>query len=290
MNFQDFFVSNRWAGKLFGAFFGYLIAGSVGALIGILIGNFFDRRVYTFYRNPYWAYFSESDTHIKSTFLKSTFYILGYIAKSDGRVTEQEIKTARTLMDDLKLSEDEKKLARDCFSIGKQSDFNIATVILTLRTVCSNRRNLLRLFIEIQYRAAQQSGMTEKRIEAINQILQLMGMAPLRDQYQYYRDFGYRQQSSHSNQQSSWNNQSGYQQHSQYQNKNASLAQAYNILGLQEGASKQEVKKAYRRLISLNHPDKLIAQGASEAKIKIANDKTQAITKAYEQICTYKGW
>lgn len=290
MNFQDFFVSNRWSGKLFGAFFGYLIAGSVGALIGIIIGNFFDRRVYSFYTNPYWAYLGEKDAHIKTTFLKSTFYILGYIAKSEGRVTEQEIKNARTLMDDLKLSEDDKDLAKECFSIGKQADFNIATVILTLRTVCNNRRNLLHLFVGIQYQAAQHSGMTERRIDALNQVLQLMGMAPLRDQHRYYRDFGYRHQSTHSNQQSSWNYNSNQNSNTQYSSKNSSLAQAYNLLGLQEGASRLDVKKAYRRLMSLNHPDKLIAQGASEARIKIANDKTQAITKAYEQICTYKGW
>ncbi len=50
------------------------------------------------------------------------------------------------------------------------------------------------------------------------------------------------------------------------------------------------MKRAYRRLISRNHPDKLIAQGLPEEMIKIANDKTQKITKAYEQICTSKGW
>lgn len=290
MNFQNFFASNRWSGKLFGAFFGYVLAGSVGALIGIIVGNFFDRRVYTYYTNPYWAYLGEKEEDVKVTFLKSTFYILGYIAKSDGRVSEQEIKTARTLMDDLKLSADEKDLAKECFSTGKQPDFNIATVILKLRTVCNTRRNLLRLFIDIQYRAAHNSGLSEKRIEALNQVLQLMGIAPLRDQYQYYRDFGHRQQSNQSSQHSTWNQNSGSQGQGPYNPGNSSMVQAYNLLGLKEGAAKVDVKKAYRRLISINHPDKLIAQGASEARIKIANDKTQAITRAYEQICNYKGW
>ncbi len=55
-------------------------------------------------------------------------------------------------------------------------------------------------------------------------------------------------------------------------------------------ASKQEVKKAYRRLLSRNHPDKLIAQGLPEAMIKVANEKTQKIMKAYELICRSKGW
>jgi DnaJ like chaperone protein len=55
-------------------------------------------------------------------------------------------------------------------------------------------------------------------------------------------------------------------------------------------SSKQEVKQAYRRLLSRHHPDKLIAKGVSEEKIKWANDKTQKIVKAYELICKTKGW
>ena len=42
--------------------------------------------------------------------------------------------------------------------------------------------------------------------------------------------------------------------------------------------------------MSRNHPDKLISKGLPEEMIKIANEKTQNIRKAYEQICTSKGW
>jgi DnaJ like chaperone protein len=42
--------------------------------------------------------------------------------------------------------------------------------------------------------------------------------------------------------------------------------------------------------MSQNHPDKLIAKKASASLIQKANEKTQAISKAYESICEYKGW
>ena len=62
------------------------------------------------------------------------------------------------------------------------------------------------------------------------------------------------------------------------------LKQAYEILGVTKSASDAEVKKAYRRMMSQHHPDKLIAKGLPEEMIKLATEKTQQIKAAYEQI------
>ena len=62
------------------------------------------------------------------------------------------------------------------------------------------------------------------------------------------------------------------------------ISSAYKILGINKTASDAEVKKAYRRLMSQHHPDKLIAKGLPEEMIKLATEKTQKIKAAYEQI------
>ncbi len=46
----------------------------------------------------------------------------------------------------------------------------------------------------------------------------------------------------------------------------------------------KELKQAYRRLMSENHPDKLIAKGVPEAMIKLATTRAQEIQAAYEMI------
>ena len=56
------------------------------------------------------------------------------------------------------------------------------------------------------------------------------------------------------------------------------------MLGVSRDASDHDVKKAYRRLMSQHHPDKLVAKGLPEEMMTIAKEKTQQIRKAYEQV------
>jgi DnaJ like chaperone protein len=64
----------------------------------------------------------------------------------------------------------------------------------------------------------------------------------------------------------------------------APLASAYATLGVGPKASDAEIKKAYRRLISQHHPDKLMAKGLPEEAMRMASQKTQEIRRAYETI------
>ena len=60
--------------------------------------------------------------------------------------------------------------------------------------------------------------------------------------------------------------------------------EAYKVLGVPQSASDAEVKKAYRRLTNQHHPDKLVAKGMPEEMVKLANEKTQEIRRAWERI------
>ena len=72
-------------------------------------------------------------------------------------------------------------------------------------------------------------------------------------------------------------------------NSSSALEDAYEIIGVKSSATDSEVKKAYRRLMSKNHPDKLISKGLPEEMIKIATNKTQEIQKAYNLISDSRG-
>lgn len=56
----------------------------------------------------------------------------------------------------------------------------------------------------------------------------------------------------------------------------------YTVLGVQPGASKEEIKSAYKRLASQYHPDKV--QHLGEEFQKLAHEKFVAIQKAYDAL------
>ena len=138
------------------------------------------------------------------------------------------------------------------------------------------------LFLDEQLHA---DGLTTPKIKAIDAIFSRLGFSPLNKQYRFYEDFGFTSSEHQDRQQSSSSDQKR-----SHHTLNNTLAHAYALIEVTPTANKQEVKRAYRRLISRNHPDKLIAQGLPQEMIKVANDKTQKILKAYELICQSKGW
>ena len=59
---------------------------------------------------------------------------------------------------------------------------------------------------------------------------------------------------------------------------------AYKALGVSADSTDQEVKKAYRKLISQYHPDKLMGQGVPEDMIKVATEQAKEVQLAYDLI------
>lgn len=58
----------------------------------------------------------------------------------------------------------------------------------------------------------------------------------------------------------------------------------YLILGVDEDISDIDLKKAYRRMASANHPDRLMARGLPKELIGLANHKMAMVNQAYAEI------
>ena len=206
---------------------------------------------------------------------------MGYIAKSDGRVSEQEIAAARHIMSQLGITGETKERAIKHFYHGKSSDFNLDQTIMQLRQACLRHPSLLRTFIEIQiYMVNAEGRITSHKRAALQDICDRLGLRGFNfSQYeqQSRAEQNYRRHHQQSDQ------QSHYSSHSQ-------LSDAYKILGVDASADHITVKKAYRKQMSEHHPDKLMAKGLPPEMIKLANEKTAQIKKAYELIKKSKGW
>ncbi|MBS1147707.1 MAG: hypothetical protein H6R08_1883, partial [Proteobacteria bacterium] len=69
----------------------------------------------------------------------------------------------------------------------------------------------------------------------------------------------------------------------------ARIAAAYRTLEVDPSVTDAELTKAYRRLMSRHHPDKLQANGLPESMLEHAKQRTQAIREAYELLRGQRG-
>lgn len=262
-------------GKIFGAIFGYLIYGPLGFIIGIGIGHFFDRG---FSLNS--AIEKSPDVVMsKKVFFKTTFTMMGYIAKLDGRVSEKEIQVAREAMAHLQLTSEQKKTAIEYFNQGKSPQFNFSAALDNFVKYCGRQPQLVQLFVEIQIQAAlvdgQQNRLKHQVLLILCDRLKIPHSVVLQMESQRYADQSY-----------------SYQKQEQQVSRAPvdELAQAFAVIGVPDNSTHPQVKKAYKKLMSQHHPDKLVAKGLPNEMIKVATEKAQKIQAAYDLICKYRAW
>jgi DnaJ like chaperone protein len=261
-----------WKGTIFGALLGFAMTGRpIGALIGALLGLMFDQSVGAGFV-PSGA---SSSAPVSEVFFRTTFELMGHVAKSDGRVSEAEIDAARRLMQDLRLGPEEVAAAIDCFRTGKSAAYDASFRVEQLREACGLRYDLLSTFIELQLRAALDgNGLSPPARAVLMRAAERLGMSGIefarlesavRARYRAGGSAGGRQSAERP------------------------LSECYAELEIAAGASDQEVTKAYRRQMSRHHPDKLVANGLPESMAQWAKEKTQRVQEAYEAIRAARG-
>jgi DnaJ like chaperone protein len=271
-----------WTGKIVGAILGYLLLrGFWGALIGAMLGHFFDQAAFGRggrTRAPL--------SEVREKFFAATFAVMGHVAKSDGRVSEAEIAAARQIMAELGLSGEQIHTAIGHFSRGKTADFDLEDTVRGFADSCAQEPNLLRVFLEFQVRASLEGvdmqGPARATIQRIAGFLDisLLELARIeailrirREQYRQYRNGGGARGGA-----------------GQPPPKSAmQLSAAYQILEVDAKATNDEVSKAYRRQLSKHHPDKLKSNGLPESMLDHAKQRTQQIIEAYDLIKSARG-
>jgi len=256
------------------ALIGLLFGGVRGLLIGMLIGYGAQWVLGTWLRG--------SLQRGQAGFLDATFAIMGALSKADGVVTRDEIQAAQQIFEMLRLSNAQRDQARASFSRGKQPGFELDAEVDRLRGAMGfGRGPLLRLFLQLQcmavaadgridpaehamlVRIARRLGLTENDVAQLEALLRTSGAGGFR---------------------SAGSSGPGAPP------PKARLDDAYTALGLSANASDAEVKRAYRRLVSQNHPDRLAARGLPESMRQVAEERTREINVAYDLIKESRGF
>jgi len=272
MNGSNFNLPRFFWGKLIGGLLGLFRGGLTGAILGALFGHFIDR-------------FIQGMAGVKSTqeaFFEALFSSLGYLSKADGHVSESEIRMVESLMQRMQISGEDRQKAIRFFNQGKQAGFNLHDALANFSRLSLARRDLRQMFVEIMVEAAFSSdGLTAPEQTVLEQVARELHIpASMLAAMLQARQAG----GSYS---AGMGGAGGQRSGAGVQR--VSLPQAYAQLGLTSSATDAEVKKAYRKLVSQYHPDKLVSRGLPEEMMEMAKTRVRDINTAYEQIKQAKG-
>lgn len=275
----------QYWGKLIGLVLGLMSGtGFWGVVLGLLIGHMIDKSRQV--RSS--GYFS-NQAQRQALFFSTTFQVMGHLTKSKGRVTEADIHVASALMERMQLHGVARTAAQQAFREGKQADFPLREKLRELRSICFGRVDLIRMFLEIQLQAAFADGSLHPNERAVLYVIaEELGFSRIQfDQFLSMMEGG-RQFGGGYQQQGQYQQQGGY---GGYQRQSGpTLADACKVLGVKPNDDATTIKRAYRKLMSEHHPDKLVAKGLPPEMMEMAKQKAQEIQAAYDLIKKEKGF
>ena len=246
-----------WPGTLIGAGAGFYIASIPGAMLGALLGQVLDRHLHI----QSWAHLREKlggRSVLRNDEL--LFVLLGRLAKCDGRVVEGHIQQARQEMRSLDMTESAQRRAIAAFNRGKSGNDRLRGYLRRLSAQPYAAEGVLRACWRMVW-ADGRAGSAER--ELIRQWGKWLGWTS-------------RQVQALS---------ADYEQHKFAQASTVLTDQdALRLLGVSATTEPAQIKRAYRRLLSRHHPDKIAGSGATALQVREATDKTRELHTAYTLI------
>lgn len=258
----------------FGKILGLIIGLSSGTgLLGFLFGTLIGHIVDSFYSN-------RKEKNYQEIFFRIMFQVMGHLSKSKGCVTNQDIQIALHIMDRMQLYGSARTEAKTAFQEGKKYNYPLRYRLKELKTICIGRFDLIRTFLEIQIQTALSDGIIQsKERQVLLIIAEELGISY--NQFQYFLKIIQDTQSFSQNyEKNSWNN--SYSKNFTQEKKKTALEEAYNILGVNKNDNFVTIKRAYRKLMSKHHPDKLSSKNLTKDMLELAKQKAQKIQLAYD--------
>ena len=262
--------------KWIAGFLGWVSGGPIGALIGFLLGSFFETGLDTMRRLSEGGYAPGGErrygstgsdwqqtnartrgytaTEQRNSFLVSLLVLSAAVVKADGRILQSELNHVRAFIRTNFPEADENETMRALDELTrKQIDiYSVGGQIATYMNY-SQRLQLFHYLAGIAQADGDFSKSEKDVLEAISAAIRLNRSDADSVIAMYYKD----------------------------------TESAYTVLEISPNATNDEVKAAYRRMAMKNHPDKVATLGPDVQKA--AEEKFRKIQQAYETIKKQRG-
>ncbi len=239
-------------GKILGGAAGFALGGPIGALLGAGAGHAVDKM-----RE------SASDGGAAESGTKQIAFTIGVIvlgakmAKADGLVTSDEVSAFKQVF---RIPPEEMQNVGRLFNQARKDARGYEPYAKQIGRMFQENPVVLEELIDGLFHIARADGrVTADELEYLERIAVIFGLSEER-----------------------WDRLRAA-------NLGPEDSDPYSILGVERRASDSDIKRAYRRLVLENHPDKLIADGMPQEFVDIANEKLARINAAHDQIQKERG-
>ena len=284
----------------------FLIFGSV---FGIILGLFFNSIYATIvgFGIVLFAVYEkkESDNNEKDTFNNDAnkeddeeeklfkynlLVLLAEVMKADGKLKSRELDSVKSTIRRYYRSESEQKAALKQFQLILKTRNNIHDVCNFINDQLDDV-GVTELFMELLAVAYADDDFNDKEKPVIKQIRNLLGISTQEYQRIYALFMKKRQDGYYRYKKTKQSKKSNGKQNESYDQTTRVITikeqEAYNILGVSENTSDEEIKKAYRALAIMYHPDKVSSLG--DEAVRQATESMKQINQAWNVVKEARG-
>lgn len=255
--FENFWDKN-W-GKIIGAVTGFVLASKLVLFCGIIIGFFADyhrlEKPWNFKFNPLklWKYSHEA-RHV--AFVRSVAGLAAKVAKADGVVSENEIRTFRKLFD---ITENDHSVVAKVFNEARKTSKGYSVFIKPLLKITKDNLDLKENIIDNLFQIARaDADIKPQELDLLSKIAAELELP--QGNFEMIKKLYLPTP------------------------KDVKMQNCYDVLGIICTATAAEVKARWKELIVENHPDRIQSEGGSEQEIELATAKMAEINRAYQEI------
>jgi DnaJ like chaperone protein len=243
------------------ALLGFWLDGIRGLLVGALIGVVLSRTGDNGVRRGLLT--------LETEFLDTTFAVMGALCKADGVVTRDEIRVIEELFARLHLSPEQKDAAKTAFTRGKAPDFDLEAEVDRFVLSARGGTGMFQLFLQLQLTAVAADGEVHPAEHTmLVRIARRLGLSAM----------------DVARLEALLRAAAAGAATAEGPPPERRLDDAYAALGVTPEASESEIKRAYRKLMSENHPDKLASKGLPPSMREVAEERAREINVAYDLI------
>lgn len=260
----------NYLGKIIGGMAGFAMGGPFGALFGAALGHAADEGKLHSFANKFTSFagfgmpfeplqVGSMHGQREQVFAVGVTVLAAKLCKSDGPVSREEISAFKR---SFAIPENSMKEVARLFDSARAQAEGFEPYAAQLGQAFSDEKNILEQVLAGLYQIARADGPINAAEAAfLSRVAQLFKVS---------------------------------ESASRRAGRGASAPQVpsedpYLVLGLTPRAEVDEIRIRWKQLVRENHPDRMVAQGASEAVVKRASEKVARINAAYDYIRRERG-